>query len=130
MRGGRGMGSCTRVASSATRRHPMQGDSVTRHVPRSRRLLLSTFLGIVAGFVTIQKNYREPTPRDFERVCFAARSFFQGTNPYSHVGPGLAFNCPFPLLSPLPAGVIALPFAPFPISVATVLFSFLGGFAL
>jgi len=85
--------------------------------------------GLLAGVVTIQKNAREPTPRDFEQVWFAARSILAGSNPYLHVGPGQAFDWPFPLLYPLPAGVIGIPFAPFSAQTATILFSILGGAA-
>jgi hypothetical protein len=92
--------------------------------------LLALLCGLLAGFITHQKNVLEPTPRDLEQVWFAARSILAGVNPYPLVGPGLALNWPFPLLYPLPAAVIAIPFAPLSIGVATVLFSALGGFAL
>jgi hypothetical protein len=80
-----------------------------------------------SAFVTLQKNMREPTHRDFEQVWFAARALLSGAHPYSLVGPGLAFDWPFPLVYPLPAAVIAIPLAPFPALVATVLFSTLAG---
>jgi hypothetical protein len=94
---------------------------------RRPRIALSLLCGMLAGLVTIQKNSREPTPRDFEQVWFAARSILAGANPYPRVGPGLDFDWPFPLLYPLPAGVIGIPFAPFPAELATVLFSIIGG---
>ena len=101
----------------------------TQRVPTRPRAFLSLMCGLLAGGVTIQKNAREPTPRDFEQVWFAARSILAGTNPYLHVGPGQAFDWPFPLLYPLPAGVIGIPFAPFSAQTATILFSILGGAA-
>ena len=99
-------------------------------VPAATRAALALLCGVVAGFITYQKNVLEPTPRDFEQVWFAARSILAGVNPYPHVGPGLALDWPHPLLYPLPAGVIAIPLAPLPIGTATFLFSVLGGFAL
>jgi hypothetical protein len=81
------------------------------------------------GLVTVQHNLREPTPRDFAQVWFAARSILHGVNPYHAVGPGRAFDWPFPLLYPLPAAVIAIPFAPLAENAATVLFMVVGGFA-
>jgi hypothetical protein len=101
-----------------------------QRVPRLQRAIFSLACGLLAGMITIQKNAREPTPRDFEQVWFAARSLVDGLNPYPRVGPGLAFDWPFPLLYPLPAAVIGVPFAPFPAQTATVLFSILGGAAL
>jgi hypothetical protein len=77
--------------------------------------------------ITIQKNLREPTPRDFEQAWYAARAILAGSNPYQQVGPGLAVDWPFPLLYPLPAGVVAIPFAPFSVHASAVLFSFIGG---
>ena len=99
-------------------------------VPAATRAVLALLCGVMASFVTYQKNVLEPTPRDLEQVWFAARSILAGVNPYLHVGPGLSLDWPHPLLYPLPAGVIAIPLAPLPIGTATLLFSALGGFAL
>ena len=74
------------------------------------------------GLVTVQRNLREPTPRDFAQVWFAARSILHSVNPYHAVGPGRAFDWPFPLLYPLPAAVIAIPLAPLSQNAATVVF--------
>lgn len=100
-----------------------------RPVPIRHRIPLAALCGLLAAFVTLQKNLQEPTHRDFEQVWFAARALLSGKNPYTQVGPGLAFEWPFPLVYPLPAAVIAIPFAPFPALVATVLFSALTGAA-
>ena len=99
----------------------------TNRVPTRPRTGLAICCGLLAGMVTVQKNAREPTPRDFEPVWFAARALLGGTSPYRQVGPGLAFDWPFPLLYPLPAGVIGIPFAPLSVHTATVLFSMVGG---
>ena len=98
-----------------------------RCVPTRTRAALAMLCGLLAGMVTVQKNIREPTPRDFEQVWFAARALLAGTSPYRQVGPGLAVDWPFPLLYPLPAGVIGIPFAPFSVHLATIIFSVLGG---
>jgi hypothetical protein len=98
-------------------------------VSAGRRFVLAALCGLLAAFVSLQKNIREPTPRDFEQVWFAARAILRGLYPYSHIGPGLAFEWPFPLVYPLPAAVIAVPIAPFPAHVATVLFSAIAGAA-
>ena len=101
----------------------------TERVPTRPRIALALVCGVALGLVTAQHNLREPTPRDFAQVWFAARCILHGVNPYQAVGPGLAFDWPFPLLYPLPAAVIAIPFAPLAENAAAVLFMMLGGFA-
>src|SRR5215204_5884832 len=91
----------------------------TRRVPTRHRIVLAALCGMLAAMVTLQKNAREPTRRDFEQVWFAARALLNGTNPYAQVGPGLAFDWPLPLVYPLPAAVISIPFAPLHASAAT-----------
>lgn len=101
----------------------------TQRVPARHRIVLAALCGMLAALVTLQKNMREPTPRDFEQVWFAARALLSGAYPYDHIGPGLAFEWPFPLVYPLPAALIAIPVAPFPSHTATVLFSAIAGAA-
>jgi hypothetical protein len=98
-------------------------------VPRQRRAALSVLLGLVAGAVTWQANVVKPWPRDFEQVWFAARSIVAGVNPYPLVGPGLAFDWPWPLLYPIPAALVATPLVPLPASWASVVFMVIGGAA-
>ena len=100
-----------------------------QRVPPRHRGALAAVCGLLAAMITLQKNAREQTPRDFEQVWFAARSLLRGAYPYSQIGPGMAFDWPFPLVYPLPAAVIALPLAPFPVQTATVLFSAIAGAA-
>jgi hypothetical protein len=100
-----------------------------QRVPSRQRAVLAAVCGLLAAMITLQKNSREPTPRDFEQVWFAARALLGGAYPYSQIGPGMAFDWPFPLVYPLPAAVIALPLAPFPAHMATVLFSAIAGVA-
>jgi hypothetical protein len=101
-----------------------------RRVPAGQRAAVAVLCGLLAALVTIQKNVREPTPRDFEQVWFAAGALLRGVDPYTQIGPGLAFNWPFPLVYPLPAAVIATPLAPLSAHAATALFSALAGVAL
>jgi hypothetical protein len=90
-------------------------------------VLLSVLLGVVAGAVTVQQNLTSPLPRDFGQVWFAARSVLAGVNPYPLVGPHLAYDWPWPLLYPIPAALIAIPFAPFSLPIASALFSTIAG---
>jgi hypothetical protein len=96
-------------------------------VPTRARLALSLLLGCVAGAMTARESARIPGPRDFGQVWFAARSVLHGVDPYPLVGPGLAFDWPSPLVYPITAALVAIPFAPFRESVASMLFATVGG---
>jgi hypothetical protein len=100
-----------------------------RRVRTRHRIVLAAVCGMLAAFLTMQKNVREPTHRDFDQIWFAARAILSGADPYSQIGPGLAFNWPFPLVYPLPAAVIVIPLAPLTAQAASVLFSALAGAA-
>jgi hypothetical protein len=96
-------------------------------VPTRRRLAISLALACVAGAVTIQSNVTLGWHRDFGQAWFAARAMLNGGDPYLLVGPGLAYDWPWPLIYPLTTAVAAMPFAVLAESVAVVLFSMLGG---
>ena len=96
-------------------------------VPTRTRLILSLVLALVGGGVTLQKNIVLPIPRDVDQVWFAARSVLNGLDPYQLIGPGRAFEWPAPFFYPLPAALIMIPLAPFPETVASVLFSAIAG---
>jgi hypothetical protein len=95
-------------------------------VPFRRRLALSVALGILAATMSLQQGVLEARPRDFGQAWYAARALLHHTNPYHGVGPGLAFEWPFPLLYPIPAALVALPFAPFAEPWASALFVAVG----
>ena len=95
-------------------------------VPRRQRIALSLALGIVGGAVTLQSNLTKSWPRDFSQVWFAGRAVLHGQNPYELIGPGLAFDWPWPFLYPLPAALIGIPFAPLSDAVASVVFLSIG----
>jgi hypothetical protein len=70
-------------------------------------------------------------PRDLGHLWFAAREVLAGRNPYSAIGPGLAYEWPWPLYYPLPGVLAVLPLAVLPQSFAIAAFSALsiGAFA-
>ena len=74
-----------------------------------------------------EREFARSGPRDFGQVWFAARSILDGVDPYPLVGPGLRFDWASPLVDPLPAALVAVPFAPFSEPAASVLFAALGG---
>jgi hypothetical protein len=64
--------------------------------------------------------------RDFGQVWFAARAILEGQNPYVLIGPGLAYDWTWPFVYPLTSAIVAIPFAPFSESVASVVFAAVG----
>jgi hypothetical protein len=98
-----------------------------KRVPRGSRLVISLLLGCVAGAMTVRESARVAGPRDFGQVWFAARSILDGIDPYSLVGPGLAFDWSSPLVYPLTAALVGLPLSPFAEPVASLLFATIGG---
>jgi hypothetical protein len=97
-----------------------------RRVPTRRRLAICILLGCVAGLMTARESARVPGPRDFGQVWFGARSILDGVDPYPLVGPGLAYDWASPLVYPLTAALVAVPFAPFPQPIASLLFAAIG----
>jgi hypothetical protein len=64
---------------------------------------------------------------DVLQLWAAARAVLDGRNPYHVVGPGLAFEWPYPLLYPLPAALVTLPLAPLSAIAATTIFGGIAG---
>ena len=94
------------------------------------RLYISARWRVAIAFAALTSIYaaaraiHEPTwPTDFDQLWFAARALLHGTDPYSVVGPGRAFQWDWPLYYPLPAVLITVPFTVLPVAVARVVFS-------
>ena len=64
---------------------------------------------------------------DFDQFYGAARALLAGRDVYASVGPGRWFPFDFPFFYPLPAAMVALPFAAMPVVVARAVFSALCG---
>src|SRR5689334_6881561 len=90
------------------------------------RVTLSLALGLACAVVTwatrsaIDSHGGQAS--DFAQLWYAARAWRYGMNPYDVVGPGRAFPWPFPLLYPLPAVIVAVPFSFLPVRLAEALF--------
>src|SRR4051812_2187628 len=97
---------------------------------RGLRLVVCLAIGAVAGYTTYLIARSIAHPRDFAQLWYAARVLLSGGDPYSAIGPNLAFNWPWPLYYPLPAVILAIPFVPMPQAVAMGVFSLLGAGAL
>jgi hypothetical protein len=98
-------------------------------VTSTRRLVLCTLLGVLAGHYAFVMAGMTDFPRDFGQVWFAARAVLHGQDPYPLIGPGLAFDWPAPLFYPLPAALVGSPLAPLDYSLAVGVFAGLGIFA-
>ena len=68
-----------------------------------------------------------PSASDFDQLWVAARAFAAGRDPYAAV---IAWGHPFPLFYPLPAVLLALPFAWLPVAAARAVWAGLGAAAL
>ena len=91
------------------------------------RLACATVIGLLtAGYADWFWNHPRPKPSDFTQPWAAARIFLQGENPYSQIGPGLAFEHEFPLIYPATSAVVAMPFAWAPPRLADALFIGIG----
>lgn len=99
----------------------------------SPRVRLALTIGIAAAAVAIALTEYAITPgrhSDFGPVWFGARALLAGSNPWAQVGPGLTFDWPWQLLYPVPALVLAIPFAPASEILATAAFVGISTFLL
>lgn len=79
---------------------------------RLPRFACAVLLGlIVAGYSDWFWSHPRPKPSDFTQPWAAARMLLQGENPYALIGHGRAFEHDFPLFYPVPAAIVAMPFA-------------------
>ncbi|MFN8580508.1 MAG: hypothetical protein U0163_05945 [Gemmatimonadaceae bacterium] len=96
----------------------------TTRAPSQARWQLAIALAVLTGAYAAARAWHEPAwPTDFDQIWFAARALLHGQDPYSVVGPGRAFQWNWPLYYPLPAVLLAVPFAWMPVVVARVAFS-------
>ena len=88
-----------------------------------QRLALAIAVATTAG-VLAWTVWSRPQPQvsDLAQVWAGARALLHGANPYQEVGPGRAFNWPYPLLYPLTAVVELAPLAWLPLRWVDPLF--------
>ncbi len=94
----------------------------------TQRVVPACAFAFVALLYASARALHEPTwPTDFDQLWHAARALVGGNNPYSVVGPDRPFQWDWPLYYPLPAVLLAIPFAWLPVAVARVAFASLSG---
>lgn len=89
---------------------------------RRPRAAIALTIGLLAAGLSLALAARPGYRADFDQVWSAASALLGGANPYTAVGPGLAFDWPFPLYYPMPAVLLAAPLALLPLSLARALF--------
>ncbi|MBC7789038.1 MAG: hypothetical protein H7Z74_03745 [Anaerolineae bacterium] len=113
----------------------LEADALPERTSRiGPRLWIRIVIACVAGawgvgiVLTVGANTNDPLThfaRDFDQFWYGAYALREGINPYSVIGPGKAFDWPWPLYFPLPATLIALPFSFLPVIAARA--AFFGG---
>jgi len=87
-----------------------------------RGIVAAIVAGLAAWYVVrlaaIMPNYGT----DFDPIRYAAKLVLRGENPYPIIGPGREVPWQFPLLYPMPAVVLAIPFTAVSIVVARAVF--------
>ena len=67
-----------------------------------------------------------PGASDIAQIWAAARGLLEGQNPYDVVGPGQAYDWPYPLLYPFTAVLVGVPFSLLPVWLANTIFTAAG----
>lgn len=106
-------------------------DGAPRPLGPRAALAAAIIVGVGTALLVWLTMAVEPTfVPDIDHVWYAARALLEGRNPYAEIGLGRAFEWGWPLYFPLPAVVLLLPLAPFPVEVARVVVATIPGAAL
>ncbi|HET7456908.1 MAG TPA: hypothetical protein VFJ74_04575 [Gemmatimonadaceae bacterium] len=90
---------------------------------RRARIVVALLLGALAGgYAWLVAATHPGAVSDFDTTWYASRALARGADPYALIGPGRAFDFPFPYSYPLTAGLVALPLAWLPVVAARVAF--------
>jgi hypothetical protein len=88
-----------------------------RRVPNAQRAAVALAVAVATAAWVYWGATRDSTFRsDFDQILFAGRAVAHGIDPYPLIGPGRAFDQPWPLYYPPAATFVALPF----VGLATV----------
>src|SRR6185312_6391081 len=94
---------------------------------RRARVPVAIALAVGCGVLAYAAFRRTPDHvADFDQLWYGARALLGGRDPYAEVGPGRAFDFPWPLYYPLPALLLVVPLAGMPLLVARAVFVALG----
>jgi hypothetical protein len=105
--------------------------ALTKRPSRRARLLVAV---MIATFSAVFLIAFRPRPAllstDLDQTLLAARLLWRGQDPYTLIGPRLAYPFQFPWYYPLPAAVVVMPVAWLPFEWANVVFVGLSAAAL
>ena len=85
-------------------------------------VLIGLVAGALAAALVLVRGTTSPTVSDFDQLWHGARAAWAGISPYTAVGPGRAFDWDY-LFYPMPAVIVAMPFALAPLLAARALFA-------
>jgi hypothetical protein len=91
-------------------------------LPWRMALAIGLVAGALAAALVIVRGTSSPTASDFDQLWHGARATWAGMSPYSAVGPGRTFDWDY-LFYPMPAVLVAMPFALAPLLVARAIFA-------
>ena len=74
-----------------------------------------TLACLVAVWAAFTAAHSPGVNTDVDQLWYAARALINGANPYTSIGPGSPVPHPYPLMYPLPAVLVIMPFAFLPI---------------
>ncbi|MBA3560608.1 MAG: hypothetical protein H0W30_18660 [Gemmatimonadaceae bacterium] len=94
----------------------------TKPPPLWIRGLIALGAGAWGVALVLMRGGDDRDMKDLDQAWYAARALIAGGNPYDVVGPGQAFEWGWPLLYPLPAVLIAVPFSFANLPLARLLF--------
>ena len=80
-------------------------------------ILVGAVVGGAACAYVLYRGMSSPIASDFDQLWYAARGVLRGVSPYDVVGPGREFSWDY-LFYPMPAVVLAIPFALLPLLAA------------
>jgi hypothetical protein len=90
---------------------------------RAARIVVALLVGLLASIFPIGRAYLlHGHGVDFNQIYAGARFLLTGVDPYTSIGPGRAFDWPWPLLYPLPALIVTMPLALLPLAAAQGVF--------
>lgn len=90
---------------------------------RAVRTALATIIGIASGAAVFSRGLRIlQQGSDFDPVWKGARAVLSGQNPYTLLAPVVHRSNDWGLYYPMPAVLVAMPLAPFPLAMARGLF--------
>jgi hypothetical protein len=98
----------------------------TTPVPVRIRFLICLITAIIAAHYVYMLSVRVEFHRDLGHVWFAAGEVLRGRSPYASIGPGAAYEWPWPLYYPLPGVLAIVPLALVPEPIAMATFAALG----